>query len=180
MFLLLHFQRQMNNQETAQIYDKGIFTFFFFQFCPNPEHLNNPGFRRAGYCNDNPGSKLLFEKQRRNRSAEYLFIFNAPGLLFSALKSSRQMLLEVINPRGKSKCLWGCSWSLEPGTLYELPRKSCGQGGAGGSKKDNKEQTWFESLLESLVRNELYGMDGWICFFQMPMTCPQLCPEVRH
>lgn len=61
-------------------------------------HLNNLGFRRAGYCNDNPGSKLLFEKQRETNRLSIIYVFNAPGLLFPALKSSWQMLLEVINP----------------------------------------------------------------------------------
>ena len=120
MFVLLRFQRQTTRKQRADLWQGDLYTFFFFSsVLPQPwaVHLNNLGFRRAGYCNDNPGSKLLFEKQRRNQSTKYLFIFNAPGLLFPALKSSWQMFLEVINPRGKSKCLWGCSWSLEPGTL---------------------------------------------------------------
>lgn len=85
-------------------------------------HLNNPGFRRADYCNDNPGSKLPFEKRGRNQSTKYLFIFNAPGLLFPALKSSWQTLLEVINPTGQSQCLEGCSgpWSSTVNLCWNL------------------------------------------------------------
>lgn len=108
---------------------------FFFSFAPalSCGTWNNPGFRRTDYCNDNPGSKLPFEKQGRNQSTKYLFIFNAPGLLFPALKSSWQVPFEVINPGGESKCLSGRSWPAAWHTCLSpcFPEPALGTAGDG-------------------------------------------------
>ena len=162
MFLLLHFQRQMNNQETAQIYDKGIFTFFFFRFAPTlSTWIILASGEQATVMIIQEVNCSLKSKGETDRLSIYLYLM-LQGFCFQLWRVPGKCFLKSLIP-GANLNVFGVApgpWSLAP--CMSFPERAVGREGLVAAKKTIRSRPGL-SLCWNLwsEMNYMGWMDGF-------------------